>query len=207
MHETRPAPSTRGRPSATQITLAAVTSLLLLGACGSDRGGSAAAAPPATDSVNRIATMSPPATRTVTLAGHGTIDYHFDTPAADGTGTYAGTEVLTGDIQGSVEAKGTYVMGSGPDKNGTGTRTIAGRVAGIGEGTLTLSYRWTYHGEEVDSVGEITGGTGDFRGATGRAESHAAKGAEVIDYTLSLTLPADRFDASFGESPASTTTG
>jgi hypothetical protein len=101
------------------------------------------------------------------------------------------------------------VKGSGLDKDGTGTRTISGHVAGIGDGTLTLSYRWTYHDDAVYSNGEITGGTGDFQGATGRAESHAAKGAEVTSYTLNLTLPTDRFDASIDERPsrASTTTG
>jgi hypothetical protein len=158
-----------------------------------------------TESVPVIATTSTPATRTVRLTGHGNVDYHFDAPAADGTGTYTGTEVLTGDIEGSVEAEGTYANGSGLDRSGNGTRTITGHIAGIGDGTVTLSYRWTYHDDAAYGNGEITGGTGDFQGATGRGEYHAAKDGQAR-YTLELTLPTDRFDASFGEGPSGSTT-
>ena len=111
------------------------------------------------------------ATTRVTATGTWSDDAYTETPQEGSTTLDVSyTTFFEGDMTGQAPTEGWRTPNeTDAGSTGGGSATFTGTIAGLGEGTLTTEEIFTAPPTVFLSVSLITGGTGDFEGATGTA--------------------------------------
>lgn len=89
-------------------------------------------------------------------------------PLADGSFPVTSTFSVAGAVAGEMTGEGTATAAeAGVNEAGADVFTFTGTIDGVGTGTVTYAFDWQLVNGVYTSTGLITGGTGDFAGATG----------------------------------------
>ena len=89
-------------------------------------------------------------------------------PLADGSVPVTSTITMAGAVAGEITGVGTAITErAGVQEEGTDEFTFTGMIDGAGTGTVAYTLDWQLVDGVYSSTGLITGGTGDFAGATG----------------------------------------
>lgn len=114
-------------------------------------------------------------------------------PNADASVPVSTTGTLNGDATGDVTGAGVRFTVPPDDLAGNGSYSFAGSIDGIGSGTLEWSEEWTSIDGVHRSSATITGGTGDFAGATGTV-TFSLRTTNFIDQTSEEVIGTTFFD-------------
>ncbi len=133
---------------------------------------------------------------TVTVTGRFSDGETLDVPSPGATLGSSGETTFEGDFNGV--APWTATRWTMPDGivRGLGSFEFTGTVAGLGAGTLSFTDQWQVVDGVWSSTATITGGTGDFEGATGAgvfaSDPETASEGSSGTYTWDITVsPAD----------------
>jgi len=96
----------------------------------------------------------------------------------------SGTRTYEGDLAGTGPFTGQEWLLPDGSRIGFGNADFTGSVGGLGSGTLALAVEWQVDDAGSTSTATITGGTGDFAGATGTGIS-----GDLGTYSWNITVP------------------
>jgi hypothetical protein len=142
-------------------------------------------------------------TRTVTLSGTSEVSTVID-ESTPGVGEWSSTGTLTADgVEFESTGSGAFEAANREWSDGDVTFVLTGTVDGIGSGSLTITGQVVRRGDD-DRISDatVTEAAGAFDGATGTYSSVVRVGPGTGTWSLTLTLPSDRFADDFAEPPA-----
>lgn len=141
------------------------------------------------------------ALRTVTLSGEALLTVENEPGDDPYNGTFTGRAVLTGPgVDLDMASSGSFTAESEAIVDGDSVAVLTGSIVGIGDGSITSEGPWSRRdGFDVTEDAPITDSTGAFEGASGTFSiiTEAESGAST--WSMTLTLPADRFGDDFVE--------